>query len=111
MTIFGGLGKRVDHTFYNLHLLARFPYLIEMESEQEKVFLLKNQDIISTFPGQMISLIPLSESVINVNSRGLKWELLMATLNRRFMSISNISLGQEFSISFDSGILICCMQK
>lgn len=111
IVLFGGLGKRIDHTLYNLNLLQRFAFNIEIESEEERIFPLKPKDVIETYPGQTVSLIPLTEPVSNVSSRGLKWELNQAAFNRNFMSISNISIGTSFTISYDQGCLICCLQK
>lgn len=110
-TLFGGFGKRTDHLIYHLYLLQRYGPIVQMESKFERVFALKFQDVIPTFPGQTISLIPLTEKAISVTSKGLKWELNNATLDQHFMSISNVATGNEIIISFVGGSLICCLQN
>ncbi|MBS0653550.1 MAG: thiamine diphosphokinase, partial [Verrucomicrobia bacterium] len=37
ITIFGGLGNRVDHTLANIILLSRFPGKVFLESESERL--------------------------------------------------------------------------
>jgi thiamine pyrophosphokinase len=111
ITIFGALGKRVDHTLYNLHLLRHFPEKVLIETEDEIIFAIAKSTTIACQPGQTLSFIPLGGSVTGITTQGLKWELKEATFNKTFMSMSNISLTNEVQVSFSSGDLLCCINK
>lgn len=110
IALFGVLGKRIDHLLYTLYLLARYPSKLIIESEEETIICLQNHHQIPSFPGQTISLIPLSE-VSGVTTKNLQWELHMDTLDKKFMSLSNICLGHSFTVDIKSGNLLCCVQK
>lgn len=107
--VFGGLGGRTDHSLYNTYLCARYPGILHFVTEKDAMFCLKQETMLSCRPGQTISLIPLSDEVNHVHSKGLKWELKDARLDRKFMSISNVALQSEVSIRFYSGDLLCVM--
>lgn len=110
ITLFGVLGKRVDHLLYTLYLLTRHPTKLVIESEDETIFCLQGQKHIKAFPGQTVSLIPLNQ-VSGLTTEGLKWELHHATFDKKFMSLSNICLGNSFKVNVGSGDLLCCLQK
>lgn len=109
ITLFGVLGKRVDHLLYTLHLVTRFPEKLRILSENETLFAIQKTQDIHCSRGQTISLIPLSK-VTGVHTKGLKWEIQNGTFDKHFMSLSNICQKDTFSVSIDSGDLICCMQ-
>jgi thiamine pyrophosphokinase len=102
--LFGALGKRVDHLLYTLFLLTRFPNC-QIISENQRIFSLKKENKIKTYPGQTVSLIPLNE-VKGVYTKGLKWELKNTNLDKYLISLSNEALSDEFSVNIDSGDLI-----
>lgn len=111
MTLFGGLGERSDHSLYNLHLLARYPQKLVIETATETLFAIENSAEIPCSPGQTISFIPIGESPSGVSTKGLKWELSNAKLSSDFMSISNICLASTIKISIAKGKIICILQK
>ena len=107
---FGALEKRTDHTLSNLHLMCRFPDKIIIETESENIFAIAHSKEIACHPGQMISFIPLGEAK-GVTSQGLKWELQRASVNKNFMSLSNVCLSSRVKITVETGDLICCLAK
>lgn len=109
--LFAALGKRADHTLYNLHLLAKLPGKLRIETESETLYAITDQVVISCTPGQTLSLLPLNEKAEGVNSEGLKWELQEAVINKDFMSISNVALSSKVKISIRKGILLLCLNK
>jgi len=111
MALFATLGHRLDHTLYNLHLLRRYSKNAVIESERETIFCIQGKTQVATTPGQTISFIPLGAPVVNVSSRGLKWELKQATFNKDFMSISNICLGDAVTLEIGEGDLLCCLHR
>jgi len=110
ITLLAALGKRTDHSIYNLHLLRRYPGRVNIETESEYTFALVNNTHIPCKVGQTISFFPLG-CVSGVSSKGLKWELDNVELNKDFMSISNICLANPVELTIKDGDLICCLHK
>lgn len=110
MAVFGGLNKRLDHTLGNVYLLRRYPGRMVLESETERVFAIRGSAEISSYPGQIISLIPLGRPTQQVSSEGLRWELQDACLDENYFSISNEATGNCVSITVGIGDLICIVQ-
>ena len=115
ITILGATGGRLDHELSNLHLLK---LCLDSKVEaclcdpQNRIYLL---DRGKTFHkksayGKYISFIPLTEKVYGISLTGFKYPL-----NRKNISIgveaglcvSNEIIGDEASIAFDKGILVC----
>ncbi|MBN4067321.1 thiamine diphosphokinase [Simkania negevensis] len=113
ITLFGALGGRFDHTLANLCLLAMVEEDIDIaiEDESQKIFLLAKRQQIATTPGQTLSLMPIFGKVKNVSTQGLKWELYHTTLSKDSFSVSNIAIGNTFSITKGKGHLLCCLNK
>jgi thiamine pyrophosphokinase len=109
ITIFGALGGRVDHTLGNLILLSRYPGVTFLETDDERIFVINHQAEIATYPGQLISLIPLNGPVKGINTEGVKWQLENAILDNQFISISNEALDYRVMISVKEGDLLCCL--
>lgn len=111
IAVFGGLGKRMDHTLSNLCLMYRHPQQVRMEAEGETLFFLHKAQVIPTFPGQVISLIPFQGPATGICSKGLKWELVDYTLDPRHVSQSNVSEGSGVELTLDTGSVLCCLQR
>jgi len=111
ITVFGALGGRTDHTLGNLILLSRYPGKVFFETDNERIFVIDHQAEISSYPGQLISLIPLNGPVKGIDTEELKWKLKNATLDKQFIGISNEALGQRVLISVKKGDLLCCVNN
>ena len=111
LQIFGAIGNRVDHTFFNLLLLTRFHGKIEYLSKEEKIFLINKNQRIQTHPKQIISLLPINGPVYGVTTKGLKWDLENVKLDNHFSSLSNIALGSEVFIDVKEGHLLCFKEE
>jgi thiamine pyrophosphokinase len=109
--VFGALGKRTDHLLYNLYLLARYPGRVTLESEKERLFVIRDKHTLIARPGQTISLLPLNGVVKGVSTRGLQWELEDATFDKQWMSLSNVCVGKIVEITLDQGDLLCCIEN
>lgn len=112
MTVYGALGRRSDHTLYNLYLLVRYPAFLRFEGHLETIFALnQGMHVIPSFPGQTLSFFPLGNPCSGISSVGLKWELQNCTFNQNAMSLSNLCLDDSFTLEIKEGCLICCLQK
>jgi thiamine pyrophosphokinase len=111
VVVFGATGCRMDHSIANLYLLARYPGCLTFESDTEIIFAIEKKCMVATQPGQVISLLPLGESVQGVQTSGLRWELNLATLSNNFLSVSNECIGTQVSISAQTGTLLCYLQR
>ena len=85
-------------------------------SEKEIVAHLKpdnGKTVFYSLKGQVISLIPL-HGPAKIQTTGLKWELKLGKLDhldRNFVSISNIALGNEFFVEVNQGELLCILNQ
>jgi thiamine pyrophosphokinase len=113
ITLFGALGKRGDHSLYNLSIVLNSEKNVFMETETEIIFAIRGtNNRIDCFPGQTISFLSIGNSATGINSRGLKWELSSSNQpNKELMSLSNISLGLIVNVSIQKGTLLCFLQK
>lgn len=109
--IFGAMEKRTDHALANLHLMRRFPDKVVIETEKETLLVVQGKKQLDCHPGQVVSLIPIGDVASGVTTHGLKWELKNAALDKNFMSVSNICLGSNFTVSVREGDLICCLLR
>lgn len=107
VTIFGGLGNRVDHTLGNIILLSRFPGKVYLESDAERLTVIDSSLEFPCSIGQTISLIPLNGPVSGIRTRGLKWPLDNSQLDKMFIGISNVATQDRVKISVEQGDLLC----
>lgn len=110
-TVFGGWGRRIDHSLTNALLLARFPGVLSIETETELVFAIAKKMEIACFVGQTLSLIPLSGPAEGITTKGLKWELKEGRLDQQFIGVSNVCLGERVEVKVKSGTLLCSLLK
>lgn len=109
--IFGGLGKRMDHSFANIQLLT---YLKERDARgilfgsSMNMTVIKNEAISFTksFKG-IVSAFALSERAEKVTIRNLKYELNEALITREFpIGVSNEFVDKASGICVDGGELL-----
>lgn len=110
-TLFCALKMRTDHSLHNLHLLRKYQQMLKIETDYETLFFVSGERTIPTFPGQTVSIMPLGKPAKGVKSNGLKWELDNVRLDGDFMSVSNVSNGESFSLSIKEGSALCFLIK
>ncbi len=62
--------------------------------------------------GQTVSLLPFQGPADKIVTEGLQWEFTpgkLERLDRDFIGISNVCLGEQFSIQLGEGVLLCIM--
>jgi thiamine pyrophosphokinase len=106
ITILGALGGRLDHTMSNIMMLVRAESRGAkcriMDSSCE-VYVSNDDILLSGYPGQTISILPLTGEV-RVNASGLKYplnDLLLKWGSSR--GVSNVMLENDASISITGG--------
>lgn len=108
--IFAGTGDRLDHTLANIfllidHLSTGIP--IRLATPTQTLWVSDRSLPVSGYPGQTVSLIPLSPTVRGLTLKGFYYPLDNAVLKQGSpRGISNIMLGHEAQIHFTDGILL-----
>ncbi len=109
--ILGGLGKRLDMTLNNLHLLEEYKNMTFFSCDEE-VFYRESTFTLKGKKGQEFSIIPVSDSVEGLTLRGFKYSLYAADIERKSSKlVSNIIVSDECSIDFIRGKIIDILRK
>jgi len=109
--LFAAFGSRIDHSLANLYLMSNFADQMVIETETDTSFIVSGRRTIECQTGQTISLFPLGAPARGVTTRGLKWELDNATIDRHFFSLANVSQRSSVEIEINDGTLICCLVR
>jgi thiamine pyrophosphokinase len=116
VTIWGGLGRRLDHTLGNIALLG---YAAEagiracLRDAGHEIFLAAERNVVAARPGWAVSLLPLSREVTGVSASGLKYPLNRETLYANVTrGIHNPFTAAEAVIIVEAGsLLIVCFRE
>ncbi len=110
IVIIGGLGTRLDHSVGNLFLLKK---MMECDvrgilaNEYNEVTLIKDGITLQREPGVKISLLPLSEKVSGVTTRGLYYPLENATIEMgSTWGVSNEFEGDTAEVTVKEGLML-----
>ncbi|MCJ7856796.1 thiamine diphosphokinase [Lachnospiraceae bacterium NSJ-143] len=110
IVIAAGIGSRMDHTLANMQLL----YALKKDgieallvNENNEIRLVTDKIIINGVKGDIISLIPMTQEVTGVTTKGLEYPLNNATLffGSRLIAVSNVMLGNTAEVEIKSGLL------
>jgi thiamine pyrophosphokinase len=114
VVILGALGGRVDHTLSNIMMLVRADMAgikCRIADEQCEMLVSNSTLNLSGFPGQTMSILPLTGEVC-VNAQGLKYPLENLLLRwGSSRGISNIMLSEAASISISGGYALIIKNK
>ena len=111
--ILSALGGRWDHTLGNIMLLAstRFESArIRIIDCNQEIDLIRAGDIhvIAGNPGDIVSLIPVHNTVVGVTTSGLEYKLNSnALVFGATLSLSNTLNSKQATIAIEEGLLIC----
>ena len=107
--IYFGLGKRLSHTMGNLQMANKYidKVKIVFYGMEEKVFLMSKSFDMKEKVGTTISLVPFSESVHIISSKGLKYPLENLILkNHEARGLSNETISDVQEIILKSGSVL-----
>ena len=112
ITIIGALGKRMDHTLANIHILkhaldVKIP--CQILDTRNRIYLVESKKILEKdkIYGKYISLIPLTTIVEGITLKGFKYPLNNASLKiGTSLGVSNEIVNPFATIELEKGILI-----
>ncbi|MHB8073877.1 thiamine diphosphokinase [Desulfosporosinus fructosivorans] len=112
--LYGATGGRIDHLMGNMALLlayARRGYRIHLVDPEHEIWILLGRECIQRLPGQVLSLISLSEKAV-VTTEGLYYPLTQGVLLQDSpCGISNVFLGEEVVVEVHSGWVLVVLPK
>ena len=115
VTIYGGLGSRLDHSLANVHLLyklLRKGIHGELVNPNHRVYLAENYQLIQGQKGDLVSLIPFAGKVTGVTTESLAYPLKKAEINvGTSLGISNVLEADTAKIWIDQGVLMVIMAR
>ncbi len=104
--LFGGLGKRTDHTFSNILLLSKFDFTFKEENME--IFSVKGSNMITMNCkiGETWSLLPL-EKIEGLNVEGFKYPIKNGVMEiQNPYGLSNVTIKSIVKIKIKRGILL-----
>jgi thiamine pyrophosphokinase len=111
VVLVGALGGRLDQTLGNLSLLTDPAFAaidLAVDDGVQEARLVGERFEVHGEPGDLVSLLPLDESVEGVRTQGLRWALTEETLYRsQTRGISNEMLGTIAAVQVSDGALLC----
>lgn len=109
--VFGGLGRRLDHTLANLQLFAKFAekgISVSAIGDDSLVTFLAGPDLLE-LPAResgTLSIFAMNDECEGVFERGLEWELDDHTLtNRTSLGLSNEFKGEAVMVGVEEGTI------
>ncbi|MCL5774441.1 MAG: thiamine diphosphokinase [Firmicutes bacterium] len=115
ITIAGALGRRIDHTLFNIFLLKKAlckKVPAKILSSEWEIFLINKKAVIRGRKNFILSLIPLEGDCHGICLKGVKYILRNETLvpgNTR--GLSNIILSEVAEVKLMSGMLIAMLGR
>lgn len=110
ITIYGGIGSRLDHTLGNVQLLYKAlakGCTARLMNPYNIVYLINSKIELEGQIGQLVSLLPLSFEVEGVNTVGLAYSLENATFELgKPYGISNYMIKERASVEISKGYLL-----
>lgn len=115
VTIYGGLGSRLDHSLANIHLLyklLRADIRGKLVNPNNTVYLAEKYMHIKGRKGDLVSLVPFAGKVTGVTTKSLAYPLKDAEIHMgTSLGISNVLEGNTAEVWIDEGILIVIMAR
>jgi len=115
VTIYGGIGSRLDHSLANIHLLYKLLKVGikgKLVNPNNTVYLAESYVRIKGRKGDLVSLVPFAGSVTGVTTKSLVYPLKDAVIHiGTSLGISNVLEEDTAEIWLDEGIIIVIMAQ
>ena len=106
----GVTGNRLDHTLANIFLLRRLAdqgITARITDAHNDIYLVLSDLVLKGVPGDLLSVIPVSDRVTGLTLTGLEYPLTDKTLHMgTALGVSNCFTGHEATVHIDSGAVI-----
>lgn len=110
LTFIGGIGNRMDHTLSTIFLLKKCldaSVCACMVNERNCIWMTNKEIEIPGRKGELLSLVPITDTVEGIDLEGLSYPLENATLKLGSSTgISNVFEGSRAKVSLKKGILL-----
>lgn len=110
VTVFGGLGSRMDHSLANIYLLKRFIDVdieAEMVNENNQIRLLGKTTELNFPIGTIVSILPIGGDVTGLTITGFEYPITAGEMSvDKPYGISNVVNRNSQQISFEQGLLM-----
>ncbi len=110
ITLTGTTGNRLDHTLANIFLLKTISekgVSCKMIDDYNEIYLVSDNIRLKGCPGDLLSIIPITEKTQGITLKGLEYPLYNAEISMgSSIGISNCFTGYEAIISIKKGILL-----
>lgn len=115
ITLIGATGARLDHTLANVFLLKRLNdanVRASLLDDHNEIFLVEDSLDLEGCPGDILSLIPISETVTGITLENLAYPLHNADLSMgTAMGVSNRFLGNQARITIKTGMVLVTLSQ
>jgi thiamine pyrophosphokinase len=115
LLLIGATGSRADHSFSNIMLLKK---LLDLNirgcivNENNLIYMFNSTFTIDRAEGYKLSLIPVSDTVTGVTTKGLKYPLKNAVMKLgTSWGVSNEFCEDKATVNIEEGILLVCLSK
>ena len=110
IVILGGFGGRFDHQLANVHVMmqaVKYGASVEMRDEDVKVLAVDKYCRMHRAEGETVTLLPLTETVSGIVTKGLKYPLQNESLSVGFArGVSNRIEGEWAEVWMGDGVLL-----
>jgi len=107
LSIYGAEGGRLDHIMFNIILLGiagRLGCSCVIRGEGFDAYYVKSSFELNTEFGDIISIVPFSDSINISSTEGLEYEIKNRIINKYLtLGISNVALGNKIAINLIEG--------
>jgi thiamine pyrophosphokinase len=115
ITLLGVTGSRLDHTLANIFLLKKLTLLnvpARIINKHNEIYVVKDFIELNGKPGELLSIIPLTQKVTGVTLKGLEYPLSNVTIEMgSSLGVSNCFKGTSASVFLKTGLLIVTKSK
>lgn len=112
--IVNAVNGQIDHSLANVFIIEKFIHTLKFSflNKSNRMYFIKKDFTIQDQKKRKISLLPLTDSVMVKSTKGLEYSLTNEKLFRSSSKgISNYNTESRISITVDSGILLCIIER